>query len=169
MNWRKYVTLIFLHWKKIYYYQNIWSKSEQIHGIFSSVSSHFVKIKRMQFWNKNPKYALIVSQPYEETRTKRFAAEEKRGTSILSVCNILCEDFPKGTSILSSKWSPTVIHLSRLIIRTFVCVFVSVSENKIFRTFVTFVHYDIFATDLFPVLLAFLVEYRSKEQQKGIE
>lgn len=76
----------------------------------------------------NPKYALIVSQPYEETRTKRFAAEEKRGTSILSVCNILCEDFPKGTSILSSKWSPTVIHLSRLIIRTFVCVFVSVSE-----------------------------------------
>lgn len=105
--------------------------------LFSSVSSHFVKIKRMQFWNKNPKYALIVSQPYEETRTKRFAAEEKRGTSILSVCNILCEDFPKGTSILSSKWSPTVIHLSRLIIRTFVCVFVSVSENKIYRTCVT--------------------------------
>lgn len=66
--------------------------------LFSSVCSHFVKIKRMQFWNKNPKYALIVSQPYEETRTKRFAAEKKRGTSILSVCNILCEDFPKGTS-----------------------------------------------------------------------
>lgn len=137
MNWRKYVTLIFFHWKKIYYYQNIWSKSEQYHGIFSSVSSHFVKIKRMQFWNKNPKYALIVSQPYEETRTKRFAAEEKRGTSILSVCNILCEDFPKGTSILSSKWSPTVIHLSRLIIRTFVCVSLSVSEDKIYRTCVT--------------------------------
>lgn len=154
--------------KKIDYYQNIWSKSEQYHGILSSVSSHFVKIKRMQFWNKNPKYALIVSQPYEETRTKRFAAEEKRGTSILSVCNILCEDFPKGTSILSSKWSPTVIHLSRLIIRTFVCVFVCEREQNI-QNWITFVHYDIFATDLIPVLLAFLVEYRSKKPQKGIE